>query len=235
MDAGQRWALEVFGPYGRQIRERIPALVQAEHWAMVDAQEASGHRSRGVYGQAWRGLIEKFEEFGRIPGGSLVSPGRAPYKIPVINGVALFPWRYGDGAAGPAAEVAFATSDARVALFNLPPTPVQPELDLELPAPSLSDDEREVIAEFISEDGYTRRVVVVAVACSMAGIQDVRWGEARLGLDGFLEFVDQEVLLRPGVARPVALTDESLTFEAGEPPRKHLRLQGEAAGEVGDA
>src|SRR5213082_3486600 len=94
METGRRWALETFGRLGPQIRDQLGDMISSEHEASVDAQEASGHRSHGVYGQFWRGILEKFESFGRLPGATLIRPGDAPYKLPVVNEVALFPWRY---------------------------------------------------------------------------------------------------------------------------------------------
>jgi len=98
VDQGRRWAIETFGTYGVHIRDLVPRLVREEHTASADAQDASGHRSKGVYGEFWRGILEKFEQFGKLPGATLIRPGQAPYNIPVMNGVALFPWRYGRAA-----------------------------------------------------------------------------------------------------------------------------------------
>lgn len=93
MDIGRRWALETFGQYGPRLRDEIADMVVREHEASLDAQEACGHRSQSVYGEFWRGILERFEAFGNLPGASLVRPGDAPYKLPVVNGVVLFPWR----------------------------------------------------------------------------------------------------------------------------------------------
>lgn len=90
MGDGRRWAIETFGAHGVYIRDLVSRLVREEHTASADAQEASGHRSRGVYGEFWRGILEKFEQFGKLPGATLIRPGQAPYSIPVINGAALF-------------------------------------------------------------------------------------------------------------------------------------------------
>lgn len=229
MDAGRRWSLETFGAQGPLIRERVPTLVQDLHRAMADAQEASGLRSRAVYGQIWRGLVECFEEFGHLSGAVLVSPGKAPYRIPVVNGVAIFPWRYGDGTQGAAAEITFATSDARTALLTLAPVPVQPEFDLGLTEPDLSDDERQLLVDLLSGGSfeYRLRVVVVAVASSMAGIQEVVWGDVELASDGCLAFTWREALVQSAAGQLTAIDSGTRTFSAGDLPKKNLRMQGE--------
>ncbi len=231
MDAGAQWVVMMFGEVGLTIRDRIPEMVRSEQERMADAQDASGHRSLSVFGQFWRGILEQFEEFGVLPGASLKNPGgRAPYRVPVINGVVLFPWRYGDGRQGPVSEVPFATSEAREAMFRMGPVPVQDELDLDLSAQAPRREDERVLTAMLREDrseGESRlKVVVVAIAASTAGVEDITWGEVRLGQEGCLEFLDGESLLQKGGPTTVA-TDTERTFRAGEPPRKALRLQAE--------
>lgn len=230
MGTGPDWALEVFGQAGPDIRRRIPELVRAEQIAMADAQEASGHRSLSVFGQFWRGLVEKFEEFGSLPGAALVCPGRAPYRVPVINGVVLFPWRYGDGRQGPVSGVPFATSDARQALFDLGAIPIQGQLDFAAADPDEASADKTLTAIVADAtaggDGAHRKVVVVAVAASTVGIQDITWGEVVLTDGGHLEFLTGESLLEVPARVPVAVSTVEHSFAAGDLPFKGLRLQG---------
>jgi len=239
MDDGRRWAIETFGADGAYIRSRIPEMVRAEQEASADAQEASGHRSRSVFGQFSTGMLERFQEFARLPGGALVRPGQAPYKVAVVNGVALYPWRYGDGRQGEASQVPFATSDARTALFELGPAPIQAELDLGLSRPDLSAEDAALVALLREEEGAEaerpRKVVVVAIACSMVGVQDTRWGEVSLTTDGFLKWQEAETLVHLTPTAPTSVLDGTRTFLAGEPPRKALRLQAEADAPTGTA
>lgn len=232
MDDGRRWAIETFGADGAHIRSRIPEMVRAEQEASADAQEASGHRSRSVFGQFSTGMLERFQEFAQLPGGTLVRPGQAPYKIAVINGVALYPWRFGDGRQGEANQVPFATSDARTALFDLGPVPTQAELDLGLSRPGLSAEDATLVALLRDEQGSEaerpRKVVVVAIACSMAGVQDARWGEASLTTDGYLDWQEVESLMHLSPTAPALVMDSTRTFQAGEPPKKALRLHADA-------
>lgn len=237
MDDGRRWAIETFGAQGVAIRERIPVLVREEHMASADAQDASGHRSQSVYGQFWRGILERFEEFGRASGNSLIRPGQAPYKIPVINGVALFPWRYGTGRDWDVDSGRFTTSDARVAMFDIKPGPVQGELGLGLPRPELTPEEQELadtVEKAISDSLVTaRKLVVVAISSSALALHDLQWGEAGLTADGYLRWGFNEGLLTVQ-ATLTAVADSASTFTTGEPPTKTIRRQ-EGDENTGDA
>jgi len=52
-------------------------------------------RAHAVYGQIWRAVHDGMaEDFGSLPTAQLYRPPSAPYKIVVVNGTALFPWRY---------------------------------------------------------------------------------------------------------------------------------------------
>lgn len=224
MDDGRIWALETFGAYGPQTRERIAKLVRDEHEASLDAQEASGHRSQGVYGEFWRGILEKFESLGRLPGATLVRPGDAPYKIPVINGVALFPWRYAKNREAELATVPFNTSEARMAITRLRPPAVQEAFDLGLPDDGLSAEERELLVAFQSttrDPAVTSgRLVLVAISSSVRGLFSVEWGNVQLGQDGFVEWDGfHESLLSMPPTKSVAVVPTG-TFTAGDLPSK---------------
>lgn len=231
VDEGRRWAIETFGSYGVHIRERIVELIREEHASSADAQEASGHRSRGVYGEFWRGILERFEEFGNLPHAALVRPGRAPYKIPVVNGVAIFPWRYGRTRGEELAATPFVTSGARSGMFALDSAGTQSELNLGLPGPSLTPEEQEladVIEAAISDALVTAgKVVVVAVSSSPMGLHAMSWGEVTITNDGCLEFGFLEDLIELAPSGPGGAVDSRKTFTAGEPPAKVIRLQSE--------
>lgn len=222
MDAGRRWALETFGIYGPHIREHVARMVKAEHEASLDAQEASGHRSRSVYGEFWRGLLEKFEAFGELPGATLVRPGEAPYRLPVVNGVVLFPWRYAKSRETELATTRFAISDARVAVATLRSPSVQDALDLDLPDPALSDEERRLLAALHADDPVisSSRLVLVAISSSVSGLFAAEWGEAKLNAAGFIQWVGlPENLLQLPPSRP-ASASPTATFTDGVPPKK---------------
>ncbi len=231
MDDGRRWAIETFGAPGVSIRNLVPQLVREEHTASADAQEASGHRSKGVYGEFWRGILEKFEQFGKLPGAALIRPGQAPYSIAVINGVALFPWRYGRNRDGDLATTPFVTSEARAAMFDLSGAETQPELNLGLLRTELTPEEQQLaeIVEAAMSDAHVTsgKLVVVAISSSVIGLHDMTWGEVTLNSDGCLEWGFHENLTGMKPAKPFAVPDESKTFTSGEPPAKQIGLQGE--------
>lgn len=222
MDAGRQWALETFGTYGPRIREQIAEMVQAEHDASLDAQEASGHRSHGVYGEFWRGLLEKFEAFGKLPGATLVRPGEAPYKLPVVNGVVLFPWRYAKSRETDFATTRFATSDARVAVSTLRAPATQAALELGVPDPGLDEDERRLLEALHADDPIiaSSRLVLVAISSSVSGLFSVEWGEAKLNAAGYIEWIGTPESLRSLPPTKPASTSPMASFTDGVPPKK---------------
>lgn len=238
MDKGRRWAIETFGAQGVHLREQVPQLVRAEHIASADAQEASGHRSLGVYGEFWRGILERFETFGNLPGATLFRPGNAPYRIPVIEGVPLFPWRYSKSRDGHFTSTPFSTSPAREAMFDLSQLEVQSEIDLGIHAPELTEEEQE-LADLLKQTGESDLVasdqlVVVAISSSPSGLFEITWGDVSLTSDGCLEFGYSESLLevRPAPrTKPNAVPDEERTFTSGDLPQKDISLHSDDEGE----
>lgn len=224
MDDGSRWALETFGKYGPRIRRDVADIVRAVHAASQDAQEASGNRSNAHYGLFYVGITERFEQFAALPGATLVRPGGAPYRVPVINGFALFPWRYAKKPDGDLQSTVFAKSDARVAVAELGSGAVQGEFDLGVPDPELTDQEQRFLETLrnAADDPVvtTGRLVVVAVCSSFRDLHSVEWGEVRLTDTGRLEWAGfRESLLSLAPARPVS-TSPTGTFTTGEiPPR----------------
>ncbi len=245
MEDGRRWAIETFGGCGVDLRFAVPRVVHEEHNACVDAQEASGHRNTGVYGQFWRGILERFEAFGNLSGAALIRPGRAPYTFPVINGVALFPWRFGHRRDADFGTTPFATSDARDAMFSLPPVNAQLQFDLGVQRPELTEDERELaaIVEASMADRHvtTQQLVVVAISSSVSGLHHLSWGDVVLNGDGCIGWGGfHESLSDLKVEETFALAEAAKTFTSGEPPAKQIGLRAldtkaAAFGERGDA
>lgn len=237
VDEGRRWAIETFGEFGVHIRARAAELVREEHAALMDAQEASGHRSQGVYGQFWHGILERFEEFDNLPHATLIRPGRAPYRIPVINGVALFAWRWSRARGVELASVPFVTSEARSAMFELDSVPTQGKFELGMPDTGLSDEEKELAetVEAAMADSLVtaNKVVVVAISSSPMGLHEMRWGEATVTDDGYLRWGFAEDLRDVPAPGPVGVADGGKSFTSGEPPAKKLRLQSEPDGDSG--
>jgi hypothetical protein len=239
MDAGRRWALETFGQYGPRLRDQIADMVTREHEASLDAQEASGHRSHGVYGEFWRGILEKFEAFADVPGATLVRPGDASYKLPVVNGVAIFPWRYAKGRDAELSATPFGTSDTRFAITSLRQRPMQGTLDIDLDDAGLTDEERELVTTFqeVTSDPVvgTARLVVVAIACSARGLFSIDWGSAQLTHGGYLDWDGfHESLLPLRRSTPVAVSTAG-SFTAGDIPAKFPRTGDASIDEPRDA
>lgn len=233
MEDGRRWAIETFGACGVHIRDLAPQLVRDEHTASADAQEASGRRSRSVYGEFWRGILEKFEQFGKLPGATLIRPGQAPYNIPVINGVALFPWRYGRTRDGDLNTMPFVTSEARAAMLTISGVATQPELNLGLPRPELTDEERQLaeVVEAARADALVTsgKLVVVAISSSAIALHGMTWGDVTVDSGGYLVWGFSESLMSVTPSKRLAVPDDGKTFTTGEPPTRELGLHGEDA------
>lgn len=236
MEDGRRWSIETFGAPGVYIRNLVPQLVREEHTASADAQDASGHRSKSVYGEFWRGILERFEVFGKLPGATLIRPGRAPYNIPVINGVALFPWRYGRSRDGDLATTPFVTSEARTAMLDLR-VATQPELNLGVPRPELTEEEQQlaevVEAAMADAEVSSRKLVVVAISSSVIALHDITWGDVTLNDDGYLVYGFSESLTSLKPSKPFSVPDKGKTFTSGELPTRELGVHGadEASGD----
>jgi len=229
MGAGRRWALETLGTYGPRIREQIAQMVKDEHVSSLDAQDASGHRSRSVYGEFWRGILEKFELFGDLPGATLVRPGGAPYRIPVVNGVGLYPWRYAKNRETELVSTPFGTSDARMALADLRPPAVQGAFDFALPDAGLTEEEQDLLATFQSVTAdpvvTSSRLLLVAISSSVNGLFSVQWGEVALAPTGYVEWIGfHESLMSMQSSQPVS-TAPTRTFTSGELPSKFPETQ----------
>lgn len=233
MDETRRWTIEMFGADGMTVRQRVIDKVNEEHFASVEAQEVSGHRSRGVYGQFWRGILERFElAFKDLGGVSQVRPGRAPYTIPVINGTAIFPWRYGDSRDEDISKKNFATSDARLDLFEISSAYIQTELDLGISHQDLTSEEEDYVkgieSMLLEEREGVARVVVVAIASSPLALFDVQWGEVTVGKSGMLVWHSQENLLSSDMSGTITLVSEAHDFVSGDVPEMNIQIMSEA-------
>lgn len=189
-------SLEVFGADGPLIREQIPRLFLELHSRMADAQQVSGQTSRGVYGQIWRGAFEGLQEaFGGLQGASFVTPEGANYRVVIVNGVAIFAWRYSLDHVSSAETARFATSGARLALVEQPRPELTQELDLEIERPHLTEDDVELLrgradnlAQVMADE---RATVVIAYASSVDGLHALEWGlVSHIDKEGYLHWGD---------------------------------------------
>lgn len=228
MDAGRQWVLENLGTYGPTIREAVAAAVREEHAASLDAQEASGHRSQGVYGEFWRGVLERLEPLGELPGVTLVRPGAAPYRVPVANRFAIFPWRFARSRRTSLHETVFATSPTRSSLLELPaPRHQQGILELNVPDAGLTDEDREVLKHLgtvtTGPSPAATRLLLVAISSSSSGLFSAEWGEVRPSGDACLAWDDrgfhENLLTLP--SRPTS-TSQTKSFVSGPMPTRRL-------------
>lgn len=237
VDTGRRWALEVFGQYGPRLRDQIADMVVREHEASLDAQEASGHRSQSVYGEFWRGILERFEAFGDLPGATLVRPGDAPYRLPLVNGVVLFPWRYAKGRNAQLETTRFGTSETRYAMTRLRQRPVQDAL-VEVDDLGLSEEEQALLSELesVSSDPVVggARLVLVAIAASSRGLFGIDWGSVRLDHGGHLEWDGFHESLMPLGRAALAVPSTAGSFTAGTVPARFPAAEQTPTGSADD-
>src|SRR6516225_3745800 len=87
--------MERFGTEGSRLRAGLPAMLQHCHRGMAEAQERAPMKAQAVYGQIWRAVHDAIEEdFRSLTTAQFYRSPSAPYKVLVVNGTALFPWRY---------------------------------------------------------------------------------------------------------------------------------------------
>lgn len=195
-DDGRTRSLELFGADGPLIRERIPGLFGDLHSRMADAQQVSGQIARGVYGQIWRGAFEGLQKaFGGLQGAVLFTPEGANYRVVLVNGVALFAWRYSLDHASSAETARFATSGARLALVEQPRPELIQELDFEIERPHLTEDDVELLngrAENLAQVMTdAKATVVIAYASSVDGLHALEWGlVSHIDKEGYLHWGD---------------------------------------------
>ncbi|MFE6926072.1 hypothetical protein ACFVAV_34015 [Nocardia sp. NPDC057663] len=151
-------------------------------------------------------------------------PGNAPYRVLVVNGVAVFPWRFGKRSTDEPTAALFGSSAARFALANMKPRPVQGMLDLELPDAGLSDEEVafvKMLRAAVDLPAVTSgRLVVVAISSSRRGLHSAEWGEVTLSDDGYISWEGfHESLTAVAPTRPVSTTPSG-DFTSGAVPQK---------------
>lgn len=225
MDTGRQWALTNLGPYGPRIREEVARAVREEHDACIDAQEASGHRSQGVYGEFWRGVLERLEPLAKLPEVALVRPGAAPYRVPVVRGYAIYPWRYARARKTPLDETMFSTSPARSAVMALPATAhTQEALDVNIPDAGLTDEDRDLLRVYENvgnAPAAASRLLLVAISSSSNGLFSAEWGEVQPKADDCLRWSGFHEDLRSVPTKPVS-TSPTGTFTSGHVPGRQL-------------
>lgn len=191
---GRAWLLERFGADGQRLRTGMPAMLWRRHLGMADAQERAPMKSQAVYGQIWRAVHDGMEEdFGSLPTAQLYRPPSAPYKVLVVNGTALFPWRYAHDAVTDLDQASLGAHVSPTRQLVLAGVAVPDMLPLgDLPTDE-SDSETAEEIEFhrtvFREVASAHPVVVVAYASNPTSLLSAYWGDVRhLHADGTLDW-----------------------------------------------
>ncbi len=224
----------LFGQETELLKSKLVDVIVAAHDRHVEAQEVSGQPGQGVYAQLWRALPAVCTEAVRSQWASVetVQPGRAGYRLPVLQDTVIFPWRPPHG--GDPAITPFITSPSRAQLFALKPN-AQAMLDLDGIDPNSSDDDFEGSLNEVVELAAERhlRVVMVAVESDASRLRRITWGVVEPAIDdSTVRFygiepllIRDEAALEPSVsdmAATQALSDEH-TFASGPAPQRIVK------------
>lgn len=236
---GRNWSLKLFGADGPLIRERIPSMFADLHARMADAQQVSGQISRGVYGQIWRGAFEDLQkEFGHLQGAGLFTPEGANYRVVIVNGVAIFAWRYSLDHTSSAETARFATSSARLALLEQPRPDLTAELDFGIERTHLDENDVQLLKGRAEDLAHVladaKATVVIAYASSVDGLHSLEWGQiSHIDQEGYLHWGDFHEKLNVDEGQ-LALIEvhEPGQFASGEVPRRVVEVK---EAESGDA
>lgn len=188
------WLMERFGSEGSRLRDGIPAMLRHCHRGMAEAQERAPMRSQAVYGQIWRAVHDAIEEdFGSLTSAQFYRPRNAPYKVLVVNGTALFPWRYAHDSVTDLDQASLGVDVsptrravlAGAALQDMLPFGEMTTADL----PAEEADEIERYREAFRETAAEHPVVVLGYASNPAALLTAVWGDIKqLRADGTLEW-----------------------------------------------
>lgn len=223
---GHKWALETFGPDGVKVRSKLPSAMKDLHTRMADAQDASGMRARGVYGNIWRGALETLvDEFGGLQGASLFTPKGANYKVVCLNGTLMFPWRFSTDDPAAISKTNLITSPARLALFTQARPVQNEELDLDFERPELTEEDHETLKTYGSHiaqaKSEARNVVLIAYSSSSTDLHSLEWGDVKSVQSGtgHVEWDFHESLLTPTDQPKIESTTKRGDFATGKIPQ----------------
>lgn len=208
-----------FGPAGKILRRELPELISACHSDMVNAQHVSGVKCALVYGCVWIRVMEEIvERFKDLPGAEVIQYEN--YKLLAINGIIVFPWRYGKDATCNIESCDFNSTDSQLRhlLFAKKDNVDQLHLELCLGVPKRL---RNIAGKY--------GVVIVGYASDTSALYNVEWGEViSISEKGFLNFSSKERLFDKNVSG-VGLIDTSVVdgeaFDAGPIPHLQLEVQ----------
>jgi len=128
---GLAWSRQVLGAEGPHVRSVLPWVLVATHNRFVATYIDLNLGNATPYGLMWLGVPKALvSEFAGLAGVQVYHPPRASYKLPVINGVPLIPWRYAKDRKTNVEEVLFGkpVSEPRKSAFK--PLDLEAELPL---------------------------------------------------------------------------------------------------------
>lgn len=188
------WLIERFGADGTHLRSGLADMLQYCHRGMAESQERAPMKAQAVYGQIWRAVHdEMLERYQSLPTAQVYRPKNAPYKILVVHGTALFPWRYAHDTRTELDQASFGldVSPTRRAILegaDVPDMlPFGEMTDSDLPADEA--EEVELYRSAFREAAADHPVVVLAYASNPTALLNVIWGDSKqLRDDGTLEW-----------------------------------------------
>lgn len=210
------WVQETFGPVGGILREGLLKLILECHNNLANAQDVSKQKHEGIYGNMSRRVMEGIvEKWGDLPEFKVIK--HREYKFLAINGVILFPWRYGKDATCKIESCDFNPRGSRLRhlLFEKGD---ESQLCLDLGSEVLNQ---------LQDVAGKYDVVIVGYASSPSALYNIEWGEAILD-NGFLDFSFRERLFDNNVSGVgsmdiIAVNNEA--FDAGPIPYLQLEIQ----------
>jgi hypothetical protein len=240
------WSRAVFDEVGPYVRRRLPQILLEIHARYVATQVALDLDSNDAYGLIWLGLPKALvEDFEGVAGVQMHRPRWGRYRLPVINGVPVIPWRYAKDSTTDVDLVPFGrpVSAPRRAMFG--DLALQAELPLgeaglgdEVIAELPVQDRQEVdayiagIKELMQSSSVT---AVLAYASTPDGVHRCHFGYATLRDDDTLDWQFREEVELSAVGRGglklVHGAAQRPTFDSGEPVAPALRPRSPFEGE----
>lgn len=234
------WLIERFGADGCQLRDELPGLLQYCHRGMAEAQDRAPMKDQAVYGQIWRSVHHMIQlDFHSLTTAQLYRPPSAPYKVLVVNGTAIFPWRYAHDAVTKLDDASFGHNVSATRKGILAGVAVPDMLPLgDLPTEDLPSEDAAEIERYrtaFRETAAEHPVVVVAYASNPAALLKVFWGDVeQLNVDGTLKWGWREELSlsqpTPPGHRVVPVEDDRPSFTSAPLKRPAITARSKSPG-----
>jgi len=235
---GMAWSRQVLGAEGPHVRDALPRVLVTTHNRFVATNTALNLENAAPYGLMWLGVPKELvNEFAGLAGVQMYHPPRASYKLPVINGVPLIPWRYAKDRKTNVEGVLFGkpVSEPRKSVFQ--PLALQPQLPLgdeglgEAILDELTPEQRQELDAYgknIRELAAAHSLVaVLAYASNSEALHHCYLGYAELGEDNMLKWEYREELdiSSAGITaqRAVASANTQPAFDTGPVEAPNLR------------